>query len=632
MSRRCLPLLPSLRPTLFLASSLLIASSFASCTPCEPIAPLKPDPPPQVTPPPPPKPTGPTEADARTFMNETETQLRALWSYAQRVQFVQNTNITFDTEQLNAQSQEQVMELVGKKIKEAAKFDKLELPPDLRRKFDLLKLAQDLPSPADAGERAELAQLAASMETTYGKAKYCPPRLKGGCLTLDDLSRTLSTSRNYDELMEAWVGWHDLAKTLRGSYVRYVVLANKGAQNAGYADVGAMWRSRYDMPEDAFAAETERLWEQVKPLYEALHCYTRMKLRQTYGNRVPESGPIPAHLLGNMWAQEWGNIFPLVAPTGKGAAINLKAKFAQKKTTPIELVKMGEGFFKSVGFDPLPDTFWKRSMFVRPKDRDVVCHASAWDITSKGDLRIKMCIELDDDNFRTVHHELGHDYYYWYYRDLPLLFQQGANDGFHEAIGDAIALSITPTYLQKIGLMDQGTQVDDTTFLLHDALEHVAFLPFGKVLDQWRWEVFSGKVRPEEYNKRWWELRTKYQGVTPPVNRTDADFDPGAKYHIPSNVPYARYFLARVLEFQFHRALCQAAGYQGPLHKCSIYGNQAAGDKMKAMLQLGSSKPWPEALDAIAGTKSMDGAAMLDYYAPLMNFLKEQTKSQKCGW
>ncbi|HND11450.1 MAG TPA: M2 family metallopeptidase [Pseudomonadota bacterium] len=632
MSRRCLPSLPSLRPTLFLASSLLIASSFASCTPCEPIAPLKPDPPPQVTPPPPPKPTGPTEADARTFMNETETQLRALWSYAQRVQFVQNTNITFDTEQLNAQSQEQVMELVGKKIKEAAKFDKLELPPDLRRKFDLLKLAQDLPSPADAGERAELAQLAASMETTYGKAKYCPPRLKGGCLTLDDLSRTLSTSRNYDELMEAWVGWHDLAKTLRGSYVRYVVLANKGAQNAGYADVGAMWRSRYDMPEDAFAAETERLWEQVKPLYEALHCYTRMKLRQTYGNRVPESGPIPAHLLGNMWAQEWGNIFPLVAPTGKGAAINLKAKFAQKKTTPIELVKMGEGFFKSVGFDPLPDTFWKRSMFVRPKDRDVVCHASAWDITSKGDLRIKMCIELDDDNFRTVHHELGHDYYYWYYRDLPLLFQQGANDGFHEAIGDAIALSITPTYLQKIGLMDQGTQVDDTTFLLHDALEHVAFLPFGKVLDQWRWEVFSGKVRPEEYNKRWWELRTKYQGVTPPVNRTDADFDPGAKYHIPSNVPYARYFLARVLEFQFHRALCQAAGYQGPLHKCSIYGNQAAGDKMKAMLQLGSSKPWPEALDAIAGTKSMDGAAMLDYYAPLMNFLKEQTKSQKCGW
>ncbi|HMY59070.1 MAG TPA: M2 family metallopeptidase, partial [Pseudomonadota bacterium] len=377
---------------------------------------------------------------------------------------------------------------------------------------------------------------------------------------------------------------------------------------------------------------TERLWEQVKPLYEALHCYTRMKLRQTYGNRVPESGPIPAHLLGNMWAQEWGNIFPLVAPTGKGAAINLKAKFAQKKTTPIELVKMGEGFFKSVGFDPLPDTFWKRSMFVRPKDRDVVCHASAWDITSKGDLRIKMGIELDDDNFRTVHHELGHDYYYWYYRDLPLLFQQGANDGFHEAIGDAIALSITPTYLQKIGLMDQGTQVDDTTFLLHDALEHVAFLPFGKVLDQWRWEVFSGKVRPEEYNKRWWELRTKYQGVTPPVNRTDADFDPGAKYHIPSNVPYARYFLARVLEFQFHRALCQAAGYQGPLHKCSIYGNQAAGDKMKAMLQLGSSKPWPEALDAIAGTKSMDGAAMLDYYAPLMNFLKEQTKSQKCGW
>lgn len=622
------------RPTLsrLLFSLCLVTAALSSCTPCEPIAPLKPDPPPTVAAPPPPTPTGPTEADARAFMDQTETQLRALWSYAQRVQFIQNTNITVDTEQLNAMAQEQVMELVGKKIKEAAQFDKLQLAPELRRKFDLLKLAQDLPSPPDASERAELAQLAASMETSYGKAKYCPPRLKGGCLTIDDLSRTLATSRSYDELLEAWTGWHDLAKTLRGSYVRYVVLANKGAQNAGYPDVGAMWRSRYDMSEAAFAAETERLWEQVRPLYEMLHCYTRMKLRQTYGNRVPETGAIPAHLLGNMWAQEWGNIFPLVAQAGKGQSINLKAKFQQKKTTPLELVKMGESFFKSVGFDALPDSFWKRSMFVRPKDREVVCHASAWDITSRGDLRIKMCIELDDDNFRTVHHELGHDYYYWYYRDLPLLFQQGANDGFHEAIGDAIALSITPSYLQKIGLADQGTQVEDTTFLLHDALEHVAFLPFGKVLDQWRWEVFSGKVKPEDYNKRWWELRTKYQGVAPPIARTDADFDPGAKYHIPSNVPYARYFLARILEFQFHRALCQAAGFTGPLHKCSIYGNQAAGDKMKTMLQMGSSKPWPEALEAIAGTQKMDGAAMLDYYAPLITFLKDQTKSQKCGW
>lgn len=613
-----------------LSCSLWLAAS--SCTPCEPLAPVRADPPPQVVPPPPPVPQGPTEADARAFMDQTETQLRALASHAQRVQFVQNTNITSDTEYLNAMAQEQLMEFLGKKIKEAARFDGISLAPDLRRKFDLLRLGQDLPAPPDAAERAELAQLAASMETSYGKAKYCPPRLKGQCLTLDDLTRTLANSRNYDELLDVWTGWHDQAKTLRGSYARYVVLANKGAQTAGYKDVGAMWRSRYDMSEEAFAAETERLWQQVKPLYELLHCYVRMKLHKTYGNRVAESGPMPAHVLGNMWAQEWGNIFPLVAPPGKGAAIDLKTKFVQKKITPLQMVKMGEGFFKSVGFDPLPDTFFARSMFVRPKDREVVCHASAWDVTSRGDLRLKMCIELDEDNFRTVHHELGHNYYYWYYRDLPILFQQGANDGFHEAIGDAIAMSITPTYLQKLGLMDAGAQVDDITFLLHDALDHVAFLPFGKVIDQWRWEVFSGKVRPEEYNKRWWELRKMYQGVVPAAGRTDADFDPGAKFHIPGNTPYARYFLARFLEFQFHRALCQAAGFQGPLHKCSIYGNQAAGDKLKALLQMGASKPWPEALTAIAGTDKMDAAALLEYYAPLMSFLKEQTAQQRCGY
>ena len=617
------------RRALVWATSTLCWSA-VSCTPCEP--PVKIDPPPQVAPPPAPKPPGPTEADAQAFMNQTEAQLRVVASHAQRVQFVQNTHITTDTEQLNATAQEHLMEFLGGKIKEAAQFDSLPLSKELRRKFDLLRLSQDLPSPTDPAERAELAQLAAAMETAYGKAKHCPPRLKGQCLTLDDLTRTLANSRNWDELQDLWTGWHDQAKTLRGSYTRYVVLANKGAQTAGYKDVGEMWRSRYDMSEAQFAAETERLWEQVKPLYELLHCYVRMKLRQTYGQRIAATGPIPAHVLGNMWAQEWGNIFPLVAPPGKTAGIDLKAKFQQRKTTPLEMVKMGESFFKSLGMDPLPDTFWKRSMFVRPKDREVVCHASAWDITSLGDLRIKMCIEMDNDSFRTVHHELGHDYYYWYYRSLPALFQQGANDGFHEAIGDTIAMSITPSYLQKLGLLEPNAQVDDLTFLLHDALEHVAFLPFGKVIDQWRWEVFSAKVRKEDYNKRWWDLRKQYQGVVPPINRTDEDFDPGAKYHVPGNVPYARYFLARFLEFQFHRALCQTAGHVGPLHRCSIYGNQAAGEKLKATLQLGSSRPWQEALMAMTGTDKMNADAMLEYYAPLVTFLKEQTKTQQCGY
>lgn len=626
------------RRRLCVTSAALLAVAPAllpGCTPCEPIAPLRADPPPQVVAATPAAVVqGPSAEDSRTFMDQTETQLRALWSYAQRVQFVQNTYITHDTESLNAQSQEQVMEFLARKVKEAAKYDGVQVPADLRRKFDLLKLAQDLPAPPDSAERGELASLAASMETTYGKGKYCPPKLGGKCLTLDDLSRTLASSRNYDELLDAWQGWHDQAKTLRGAYSRYVTLANKGAKEFGYPDVGTLWRSKYDMPPEAFSADVERLWTQVQPLYQSLHCYTRMKLRQQYGAKVPESGPIPAHLLGNMWAQDWGNLYSLVAPAGKAKSLDLKSRLVAKKTTPIEMVKYGEKFFTSLGLDPLPDTFWQRSMFTRPKDREVVCHASAWDVTFKGDLRIKMCIETDEENFQTVHHELGHNYYYWYYRDQPVLFQQGANDGFHEGIGDTIALSITPSYLKTVGLLEQVTEspADDVAFLLHDALDRVAFLPFGKVIDQWRWDVFSGKVKPDSYNKAWWELRQKYQGIAPPVARTEADFDPGAKYHVPANVPYARYFLARILQFQFHRALCQAAGQTGPLHKCSIYGNRAAGDKMKTLLSMGASKPWPEALEAIAGTKQMDGEAMLDYYKPLMNWMNEQTKGQKCGW
>ena len=607
-----------------------------SCTPCEPIALLRDDKPPVAAPvvKEPPPPIGPSAQDAQAFMNDTETELRTLWANASRIGFVQNTYITSDTATLNAAAQEQVMEFLAKKTKEAAKFETAKVSPELRRKFELLKLAADLPAPPDAGERAELAMLAANMETAFGTAKYCPPKLNGKCLNIDDVTKTFATSRSYDELLESWQGWHDAARPLRGPYARYVALSNKGAKDAGFADVGALWRAKYDMPAEAFAAEVERLWQQVAPLYQALHCYTRMKLKAKYGAKVSDTGPIPAHLLGNVWAQDWGNVFELVAPAGKAKGLDLKARLIAKKTTPIELVKYGERFFTSLGLDPLPETFWKRSLFTRPKDREVVCHASAWDITYKGDLRIKMCVEIDEENFQTVHHELGHDYYYWYYRDLPTLFQQGANDGFHEGIGNTIALSITPTYLKQVGLKDTVAEspLDDVAFLLHDALDRVAFLPFGKVIDQWRWEVFSGKVKPSEYNKAWWDLRLKYQGIAPPVARTEADFDPGSKYHVPANVPYTRYFLAKILQFQFHRALCQAAGYAGPLHKCSIYGNKAAGDKLKALLSMGASKPWQEALEAIAGTKQMDGAALLEYYQPLTAWLGEQTKGQKCGW
>ena len=626
-----------------------------SCTPCEPIAPLRPDPiPTQETV----KPAGPSVDDARRFMDETEAELRQVWTRRERLSFLQNTYITHDTESMVAAADAESMEVVARRIKDSKRFDGVQLPPDLKRKFDNLRLSQVLAAPPEAAEREELARIAASMEAHYGKAKYCkpvatqtaqptqtataqgaptpaaanPPAQK--CLNLDELERTLKTSRSYDELLDAWAGWHEQAKALRAPYSRYVALANKGARDAGYSDLGLLWRAKYDMPPDAFAQDVERLWGQVQPLYKSLHCYTRMKLRQTYGARVSDTGPIPAHLLGNMWAQDWGNVWPVVAPAGKGRSLDIAAALVRKKTTPQGLVKYGESFFTSMGLDPLPDSFWQRSMFLRPRDRDVVCHASAWDITSRGDLRLKMCIENDADNFKTVHHELGHIYYYWYYRDQPLLFQSGANDGFHEGIGDTIALSITPQYLKQIGLLDQvsDSPADDLAFLLRDALDRVSFLPFGKLIDQWRWQVFSGQTKPEDFNKAWWELRTRYQGVAPATARTEDHFDPGAKYHIPANVPYMRYFLAHILQFQFHRALCQAAGHNGPLHKCSVYGNRAAGDKLKSVLAMGAGRPWQEAMQAIAGTNQIDAGALLEYYQPLQTWLDEQTKTQKCGW
>jgi peptidyl-dipeptidase A len=630
------------RRTLLFGALALATVAELSCTPCEPIAPLRSDTSPTAAAlkdRDKPAPALPSVDEARTFIEQTEAQLRVLWSQREQQSFTRSTFITVDTTRLAAQADDQVMELESRKIKEAARFDGVNLPPELRRKFDNLKNAQTLAAPPDPKERAELSQLASDMEGSYGKAQYCPPKLQvqgqpPKCWKLDDMERVLKQSRSYDEQLEVWQGWHEQAKGLRGSYARYVALANKGAKAQGYADAGALWRAKYDMPPDAFAQEVERLWTQVEPLYKALHCYTRMKLRGLYGQKVPEAGPIPAHLLGNMWAQQWGSLYPQLAPAGKGRSLDIGAALKAKKVTPQGLVKYGENFFTSLGLDPLPDSFWQRSMFVRPRDRDVVCHASAWDLTYRGDLRLKMCIELDEENFQTVHHELGHIYYYWSYRDQPPLYQFGANDGFHEGIGDTIALSITPAYLKKIGLLNEISEspIDDVAFLLRDALDRVAFLPFGKLIDQWRWQVFSGKVAPEDFNKAWWELRLRYQGIAPPSARGEDFFDPGAKYHIPSNVPYMRYFLAHILEFQFHRALCQAAGHNGPLYKCSIYGNRAAGDRLKAVLQMGASKPWQEAMKTMAGTDQIDAGALLEYYQPLIAWLGEQTKTQKCGW
>jgi len=568
--------------------------------------------------------------DADAFMKKAEARLLDLNIKAGRADWVKSTFITDDTESLSAEANDTLIAATTELAEQARAFDGQQLSPDLQRKIKLLKLSLTLPAPKDPAERNELTKLAASMEGEYGKGKYCPDGEKGKCLSLPDLENIMTNSHDPEELKRAWVGWHQIAIPIRKEYVRFVELSNKGAQEMGFKDTGAMWRSKYDMEPDAFAAEMERLWQQVKPLYDSLYTYTRHKLSEKYGKDiVAEDKPIPAHLLGNMWAQTWGNVYPLLAPANADRGYDLTKILKDKNTDAKQMVRYGEGFFTSLGFESLPQTFWERSLFLKPADREVVCHASAWDIDYEKDVRLKMCININEEDFSVVHHELGHNYYQMAYASQPFLYRDSANDAFHEAIGDTIALSVTPAYLKQLGFIDKvPDQSADMGFLLNRALDKVAFLPFGYLVDQWRWKVFSGEVGPGDYNKAWWELREKYQGVAAPVARTEQDFDAGAKYHVPANTPYARYFLAAILQFQFHRALCREAGFNGPLYQCSIYGNKKAGEKLKSMLAMGLSKPWPEALKAMTGEDKMDATAILDYFAPLKTWLDQQNATK----
>jgi peptidyl-dipeptidase A len=577
-----------------------------------------------------------TVAEAQAFMKKAEEQLLDLGVRASRASWVQENFITDDTETMSAQANEKLTAVVTQLALDARRFDGMKLPPDLARKFLLLKLSLIAPAPNNDAERKELTELASKLDGMYGKGKYCKPEAgaKPKCLSLNDLSRIMASSTNPDELLDAWVGWHKISVPMKDKYARFVQLSNKGATELGFKDTGAMWRSNYDMSADEFSAEVERLWRQVEPFYVSLHTYVRKQLIKKYGKAAERpDGMIPAHLLGNMWAQEWGNVYPLVAPADGGQGYDLTQLLKDHKVNELGMVHYGENFFKSLGFAPLPPTFWERSLFLKPQDRDVICHASAWDVDSKDDLRLKMCIEVKDEDFVTIHHELGHNFYQRAYKDQPPLFEDSANDGFHEAVGDTIALSVTPEYLKEVGLLDTvPPESADIGYLLKQAMDKIAFLPFGLLIDKWRWEVFSGQITPAQYNKAWWDLKAKYQGVAPPVERSEADFDPGAKYHIASNTPYVRYFMARILQFQFHRALCQAAGIQGPLHRCSIYKNKAAGERLNKMLSIGKSKPWPDALEAISGQRQMDATAILDYFAPLKKWLDEQNQGEKSGW
>ncbi len=574
-------------------------------------------------------PPAPTAEEAGKFVAEAERENTIIGEEAARTGWAYATNITFDTEWLVTKISERATRLAVSQAMAAKRFDQVDVDPVLRRKLSFLKQAITLPAPSNG--TAELAAVTTRLSSAYSTGKI---EFEGRVVPQHETEVLMEQLRDPAKLSEVWTKWHAAARPMQADYARMAEIANAGARELGFSDVGAMWRSGYDMPPEAFTTEVDRIWGQVKPLYEQLHCHVRARLNETYGSDiVPLDQPIRADLLGNMWAQQWTEVFDLVAPKGADPGIDLTKILKSKNYTPKKIIQTGEGFFTSLGFAPLPATFWERSLISKPTDREVVCHASAWNLDDREDVRVKMCTEVSATDFQTAHHELGHNFYQRAYRDQPQLFRGGANDGFHEAIGDMISLSITPRYLKQLDMIDaEPDSSKDLGLLMQRALEGVAFLPFGLLVDKWRWQVFSGELTPATYNDGWWKLRREYQGVRPPTARTGEDFDPGAKYHIPGGTPYMRYFLARVLQFQFYKAACDSIGWTGPLHRCSFYGEKQVGEKFAGMLGLGASKPWPDALEAFTGTRQMDGSAMVAYFEPLMVWLREQNQARSCGW
>ncbi|NMH58665.1 M2 family metallopeptidase [Alteromonas sp. MYP5] len=573
-----------------------------------------------------------TAADAQAFLENAQAEIEKIQTPAAHAQWSYATNINMDTAAVSAYLNEVYSNKVAQFAKEAAKFNDVQVDADTRRKLNLLRNGLTMPPPADQKKSERLAEINSKLEGMYGAGEYC--RTEDDCINLVDMSAEMATSRDKDLLLEYWKGWREVSVPMKELYSEQVAIANEGAKELGFKNVSELWRGKYDMPADEFPKELDRLWGQVQPFYESLHCHVRAKLGEHYGEDVvPQDQPIPAHLLGNMWAQTWGNIYDLVKPEQEMKVPDVTKALKEQNYDELKMVKQAESFFSSLGFEELPETFWERSLFQKPEERDVQCHASAWNLDDKDDLRIKMCIQKTGEEFNVIHHELGHNYYQRAYKDQPLLYRGSANDGFHEAIGDTIALSITPKYLKQIGLIDTiPDESNDIGMLMQVALDKIAFIPFGLMVDQWRWKVLSGEVTPENYNKVWWELRDKYQGVMAPVSRDADAFDPGAKYHVPANVPYTRYFLAHILQFQFHKALCDIADDKGPLNRCSIYGSEEAGKALNEMLEMGMSQPWQDALEKLTGTKQMDASTIQAYFAPLKKWLDEQNQGRQCGW
>ena len=578
-----------------------------------------------------------SDQDLEEFLANVELENKKDGPVIYSASWISSNFITYDSQKVIADYGTKSTLKSLERSREAASFDGIDTSKENQRMLNILKSSFVMPPPLDEELASELSEITTSLEAMYGSGEYCFDGEE--CYDLEAFESIIDNSRDPKELLRAWDGWHEIGKPMKPMYMRMVDIGNQGSVDLGYEGLSDLWFSKYDMPAEDFLDDTDRVWSEVKPLYDALHCHVRAKLNEHYGDEViSKTGPLPVHMLGNMWGQSWSNIYDLVyeeKPDSK--YIDVTKIINEKSLSEIEMVEYAEDFFISLGFKPLPKTFWERSLFVKPRDRSVVCHASAWNLDpANNDLRIKMCIEKNEEDFITIHHELGHIFYYQAYNHIPTVFQAGANDGFHEAFGDLLTLSITPDYLVDIGFISEDdaeeAKQDPIGLLMKQALDGVVIVPWALMLDKWRSGVFDGDIDESNLNSSWWNLREEYQGINTSYERSENYFDPGAKYHIPGNTPYTRYYLASIMQYQFHEALCNLIDYDGYLHECSIYGNKEAGDRIISTMAMGQSLPWQDAFENLTGSRQLSGKSIMNYYAPLKEWLDEENKNRTCGW
>ncbi|XP_075996407.1 angiotensin-converting enzyme 2 [Genypterus blacodes] len=589
------------------------------------------------------------ESRAREFLKKFDQEAsKRMYQYS-LASWAYNTNITKEnSDNLGAEGQSW-SDFYTKMSEESQQFPLSDIT-DPEIKLQLISLQDKGAGALTPDKAAHLSKVMSEMSTIYSTATVCLMDDHFNCQTLEPgLEDVMANSRDYFERLHVWEGWRrEVGKRMRPLYEDYVDLKNEAAKLNDFEDYGAYWRSNYEtIEEDSRYKYTQHqlmddvraIYKEILPLYKELHAYVRSKLMDVYPGRIHPQGPLPAHLLGDMWGRFWTNLYALSVPYPHKEDIDVSKTMVAKGWTERQLFKEAEAFFMSVGLYKMNENFWNDSMLEKPDDgRKVVCHPTAWDMGNGEDFRIKMCTKVNMDDFLTVHHEMGHNQYQMAYSNLSYLLRDGANEGFHEAVGEIMSLSAaTPSHLQALGLLPVDFTSDNETeinFLLKQALTIVATLPFTYMLEEWRWQVFDGNITKDEWMQRWWEMKREMVGVVEPVPRDETYCDPPALFHVSGDYSFIRYFTRTIYQFQFQKALCEAANHTDDLFKCDITNSTAAGDKLRKMLELGRSKSWTRALDMISSEVKMDAAPLLEYFEKLQHWLVKENKknNRHVGW